>query len=172
MKRSMLQKALLVLGFVITVTVEAAGATRIAFVNTSELLEKSPQAEALRTTLQEEFADRDAALVKAQQQIKKLEERIARDGAIMSESEKRKLERDLLVEQRNFTRDREAFAQDLNLRQNEELQKLQFELAKVVVDVAKKGGYDLVLESGVVYASDEVNITTKVVEALRQQAKR
>ncbi|MBF0217991.1 MAG: OmpH family outer membrane protein [Gammaproteobacteria bacterium] len=157
---------------VVGVAEAADAAVKVAFVNTAELLERSPHAEKLRTKLQEEFAGRDGELVKMQQKIKGMEERIARDGSIMSKDEQRELERDLLQEQRNFKRLRDEFSEDLTLRQNEELKKIQFEMAQVVVEVAQKQGFDIVLESGVVYASDRVNITDAVITALKQRTKK
>ena len=58
------------------------------------------------------------------------------------------------------------FREDLNLRQNEELGKLQRSLLKEVQDYALQEGYDLVVGDGVLYASTSVNITDNVLRAL------
>ena len=75
--------------FVQTVT---AKELKIGVVDIQKILEESPQAEAARNTLQSEFAPRDEELKNNQEKIRKLEEQLARDGAIMSESERSKLE--------------------------------------------------------------------------------
>ena len=55
----------------------------------------------------------------------------------------------------------------VEVRQNEELSKLRKQIAEVIIDVAKKNGYDLVLESGVIWANKSINITDKVIKALK-----
>jgi outer membrane protein len=140
----------------------------IAFVNTPQVLEQAPQAEAVRNTLQSEFAPRDADLVAQQKSVKALEEKLARDGAVMSEEERRKLERDILSQKREIKRARDEFTEDFNIRRNEELGKMQREIALSIVTLAKEKGYDLILENGVIYASDRVDITKLVIERLKR----
>jgi outer membrane protein len=145
-----------------------AADARIAFVNSSEVLERAPQAVNARELLQAEFAPRDAQLVTEQQKLRSQEERLVRDGATMSDDERRRLEREITTLQRDVKRARDEFSEDLNIRRNEEFARLQREVAKVIVEVAKEGGYDMVLENGVVYASDRVDITAMVIERLKK----
>ncbi|MCW8829122.1 MAG: OmpH family outer membrane protein [Gammaproteobacteria bacterium] len=149
-------------------SVNAAEAPNIAFVNTPQVLEQAPQAEAVRKTLKSEFSSRDAALVAEQSKLKSLEEKMERDSLTMSEEQQRKLERDILSQKRELKRSRDEFAEDFNIRRNEELAKMQREIARSIVDLAKEMGYDLILESGVIYASERVDITGKVIERLKQ----
>jgi len=148
----------------------ASEPTRIAFVNTARVIEGAPQAAVVRNRLQTEFAPREAKLIEEQNSIKSLEERLIKDGALMSATEKRKLERNIKSKQLAFQSARESFSEDLTVRRNEELQKMQQAIAKVVVDVAKAANFDMVLEAGVVYANEKVNITTQVIEALQKGA--
>lgn len=144
--------------------------TRIAFVNTARVIEQAPQAAVVRNTLQTEFAPREAKLIEEQNSIKSLEERLIKDGALMSATEKRKLERNIKSKQLVFQSARESFTEDLTVRRNAELQKMQQEIAQVVVEVAKGANFDMVLEAGVVYANEKVNITLQVIEALNKSA--
>lgn len=141
---------------------------RVAFVNTPQVLEQAPQAEAVRNTLQNEFAPRDANLVAEQQKVRALEERLMRDAAIMSDEERRRLERELLAQQRDLKRSRDEFSEDFNIRRNEELARMQREIAESIVNLAREKGYDLIFESGVIYASDRVDITDEVIARLKQ----
>lgn len=148
----------------------AVGAeARVGFVNTPRILEQAPQAKMARERLEQEFAPRDSELAAAQKTLKAQEEKLARDGAIMSEEERRKLERDVLTQQRDLKRAREAFTEDLNLRRNEEFSRMQREVGDAIVAIAKQDGYDLIFETGVVYASDRVDLTERVLGLLRQQ---
>ena len=161
-------KILALVLFLLMETAVAADAPSIAFVNTPQVLEQAPQAEAVRQTLKNEFSARDTALAAEQQKVKQLEERLNRDGLTMSAEQQRQLERDILSQTRELKRSRDEFAEDFNIRRNEELAKMQQEIARSIVALAKEMGYDLILESGVIYASERVDITGKVIERLKQ----
>jgi len=148
-------------------TANADEPVRLAFVNTPQVLEQVPQAEAVRNTLQSEFAPRDAKLVAEQKKVKELEDKLSRDSAVLSNEERRKLERDILSQKREIKRARDEFTEDFNIRRNEELSKMQREIALSIVSLAKEKGYDLVLESGVIYASNRVDITSEVIDRLK-----
>lgn len=159
------------LGLCLSLVIADASAVeaRVGFVNTPRILEQAPQAKMARERLEKEFAPRDSELAAAQKALKAQEERLARDGAIMSEEERRKLEREVVTQQRELKRAREAFTEDLNLRRNEEFARMQREVGEAIVAIAKKEGYDLIFETGVVYASERVDLTEKVLTLLRRQ---
>ena len=143
-------------------------ATKIAFVEVSRLLQESSEVKSVKEKIRKEFAHRDDELVSQQKQLKKLQDKLVRDGSIMSEGETKRLERDIVSRRRKLKNAQSEFQEDLALRQNEELNKLRKVIAEVIIDVAKKNGYDIVLESGVVWAADSVNITGKVLKALNK----
>lgn len=146
-----------------------AAELKIGFVNAALVLEQAPQADAARKRLEKEFSPRDKKLVSSQKKVRKLEEKLTRDGAIMSESERRKLERDILSQKRELKRAQEEFREDLNIRRNEAFDKLRRRVFEVINDIAKSEKYDLVVSDGVVYATDRINITSKVVARLKNE---
>ncbi|MGV6827308.1 MAG: OmpH family outer membrane protein [bacterium] len=146
-----------------------AVAQKIAFVEVTRLLEEAPQVAAVKEKIRKEFAHRDEELVAQQKQLKKLQDKLVKDGSIMSEGEAKRLERDILARRRKLKNATGEFQEDLSLRQNEELKKLRKVIADVVIEVAKKEKIDIVLEGGVVYASDSSNITEKVLKKLSQR---
>lgn len=167
MKKILTQLFGLVLLLTLGMPLYAEGNAKVAFVNTAKVLEQAPQAKAARERLETEFAPRDEQLLASQKQVKSQEERLLRDGAVMSEEERQKMERDILSLKRELKRSRDAFNEDLNLRRNDEFAKLQRQVAEAIVTIAKKNNFDLIFESGVVYASQKVDITDLVLEYLR-----
>ena len=147
---------------------QAEAELRVGFVNTAEILKQAPQAEEASSRLQAEFASREAEVVAEAKKLKAKEETLKRDGPIMSDEERRKMERDIVNMRRDIKRAEEAFNEDLNLRRNEELAKLQRNVARAIVDMAKEEKFDLILESGVVFASERVDITKKLLERLKK----
>jgi outer membrane protein len=166
-----LAAAAAVLALLATAAVPAAEGFRAAFVEVPRLLQDAPQVAAVRENLKKEFARRDKDLVALQGEIKKIEEKLQRDGAILSDAETQRLERDLVGKQRKLKTAQNEFQEELSLRQNEELNKLRRQIAEVIIEVSKEDGLDLVLETGVVFASDRANITEKVLERLKARAK-
>lgn len=151
--------------------VPAADGYRVAFVEVPRLLQDAPQVAAVRESLKKEFSRRDKDLVALQADIKKIEEKLQRDGAILSDAETQRLERDLVGKQRKLKTAQNEFQEELSLRQNEELNKLRRQIAEVIIEVAKEDNFDLVLETGVVYASDRANVTEKVLDRLKAKGK-
>ena len=165
------QRLMLPLTLALMVGTGAASAAdlKIAFVTAIKASAAAPQYEAASELLEEEFASRDQELVALQKKIRSQEERLQRDGAIMSESERRELERSIIEGQRELRRAQEEFREDLNIRRNEELGKLQRTVVEAIRALAKKQGYDLVVSDGVIYASEQVDITDKVIDRLKRE---
>ncbi|MEO1888426.1 MAG: OmpH family outer membrane protein [Cycloclasticus sp.] len=139
---------------------------KVGFVNVAKILEKAPQAETAKIALEKEFSPRNKRLLASQKEIKKLDEKIARDAKLMSQAEARRLQRDVLEKKRALKRDQEEFREDFNLRRNEELAKLQRLVFEAIKGLSEAEKYDLVLHDGVVFASSAVDITNKVQQRL------
>lgn len=150
------------------VTAAPAQGLKIGFVNAAKILDQAPQAESARNRLEKEFAPRDKGLVDAQRVLRRQEEQLAQDGAVMSETERRKLERDVIAQKRELNRSQAEFREDFNIRRNEELGKLQRLIYETIVQLAKEQNFDLIVNDGaVIFASDQVDITDEVLRRLR-----
>jgi len=139
---------------------------KLGFVDTVKLMEGAPQAKSAQSRIEAEFAPREKELVALQREIKKMEDELSRDSAVMSEAEKTKVEREVLAKRRDLKRAQEEFRDDLNIRRNEVLAKLQKDMYQAVVELAKDEKFDLILSQGVVYTSERVDITDSVLKKL------
>jgi outer membrane protein len=139
---------------------------KIGFVNIAKVLEKAPQAEKAKKRLEKEFSPRDKHLVSQGKEIKKLEEKLARDASVMGDSERRKLEKDIISKKRDAKREQQEFSEDFNMRRNEELGKLQRRIIEAVRALAKDQKFDLLMTDGVIYASPTVDVTEQVQSKL------
>ncbi|MDZ7663178.1 OmpH family outer membrane protein [Thiohalophilus sp.] len=143
--------------------------TRIGFVNIALVLKEAPQADAARKKLEEEFAPRDDKIVAMQRKLKQLEEEMAKDAGVMSDEVRKKKERQIVLEKREIKRTREEFNEDLNIRRNDELNKLQKLVYDTIVTLAKDKDFDIVFGDNVIYASDAVDLSEQVLERLSAQ---
>ncbi|MGE0860302.1 MAG: OmpH family outer membrane protein [Gammaproteobacteria bacterium] len=154
----------------LSVSAAQAADYKIGVVNAPRVLEAAPQAEVARVKLEKEFAARDQKLVAAQKELKTLEDRAQKDGAIMSESERGRLERDIMNKRRDLKRDTQEFQEDVNYRRNEEMATIQQQIADAIISLSKEQGFDMVLGTGVVFASEKVDITDQVIARLKKGA--
>ncbi|MEO5573461.1 MAG: OmpH family outer membrane protein [Gammaproteobacteria bacterium] len=144
-----------------------AAELKLGFVNAAKILEEAPQAEAARNKLEKEFAPRDKDLAASQKQLKSLEDKLTSDNSAISGAERRKAERDIISQKRDFKRAQDEFREDFNIRRNEEFGKLQKLVYDTIVTLAKQDSYDLIVSDGAIFASDRVDITNKVLERLK-----
>jgi outer membrane protein len=171
-----MSKLNLILGLVIAASVAlssnvAAADYKIGVVQAVRVLESAPQADAAKKKLETEFAGKDKSLVSKQKELKALEDRAAKDSAIMSESERARLERDVMNMRRELKRDSDEFRDDVNFRRNEEFAKIQKMIVEAIQSIASEQKYDLVLGEGVIFASKAVDITDLVIDRLKKSAK-
>ena len=142
---------------------------KIGVVNAAKILETAPHAEVARKKLEKEFATRDRDLRASQKDLKGLEDRFTKDGAIMSEAERARLQRDIVNKRRELKRDMTELQEDVNFRQNEEMGKIQRKIAEAISTLAKEQSFDMVLQN-FVYASEKIDITDQVIEQLKKEA--
>ena len=158
-------------GLLIGALMLAAGANaqieglKVGVVSVNRLLEQAPQFRSAMEALQEEFAPRQRDLVALQRTLQEKTETYERDGAIMAETERLNLEREIREGQRDFTRLQGDLNEDANIRQNEELSRLQSTLLQEVQNFARSASYDLVVADAL-YFSTAIDITNDVLEAL------
>jgi outer membrane protein len=161
--------ALAVVGLAAAGVVDAQ--PKIGVVNVAKLLDESPQARQAMQALQEEFAPRQKEIVAQQEAMRAREEKGQRDAEVMGEVERRNLERELREAQRELSRKQNEYIEDLNIRRNEELARLQRALMQEVELFAKSEGYDLIIGDGVLYATNAVDVTAQVLQRLEASAK-
>jgi outer membrane protein len=139
---------------------------RVGFVNTERLFREAAPAKRAQQKLEREFATRDGEIQKLSKQVQSLQSSLERDGATMADAERRNRERDLANLTRDLQRSQREFREDLNLRRNEELSSVQERANKVIQQIAEAEKYDLIVQDPVVYASQRIDITEKVIKAL------
>ena len=144
-----------------------AAEVAVAVVNVNRLQSEAPQVARVRDKIKNEFAAREAKAQAQQDQIDQLEEKLLRDRAKMSDAEAKSLQRDIRSRKLRLENANEELDSDRRLRINEEMDRLRRVLAEVIAEVAKAEKLEIVLESGVTWASERANITDKVLARMR-----
>lgn len=157
---------MLVLMAVVAAPSALSAETRIAVVDIPRLVSESPQGKASLERLNNERNEKQREMVAQQRDLRVLEERLNRDGAIMSEAERTDVENRYRILRQRIERRGAEIDEDLNARRQDELGKIQRLVLNEVRIFAKEGKYDVVLGPGVVYADPETEITAAVLKRL------
>ncbi len=159
------------LGLVLLLLVPAAqaGDLRIGVVDVSALFQQAPQAQTANFRLQQEFGQREQELVAKQRELQEKQERLESEGDLMSAGQRQELEQAVQTLRRQLRRSQEAFQEDVNVRRNEELGRVQRQIFAIIEDMAESEDYDVILGENVIYAADTVDITPEVLERLERE---
>lgn len=142
-----------------------AQATSVAIVDLGRIAKNIPQSEAVAKKIQSEFSGRVAELKKMEKELAEKEQKLKRDEALLTDTQKRDAVRELEDISANLKRKLTALNQDGQRRQAEENQKILVEIQKTISEIAGKEGFDIVIERKVaLYAKPEMDISSKVIE--------
>ena len=140
---------------------------KIGFVDPVRLIEQAPQGAKALANLEDEFRSRDEELKLHHGQIQEMEADLEKNILVMDATSAQARQREIENHKRRLARSQQEAREDYNLRRNEELARLQALVREVIVEIAKAGGYDLVVEQAV-YVSDAINITDLVLDRLAE----
>lgn len=140
---------------------------KIGFVDPVRLIEQAPQGAKALANLENEFRSRDEELKLHHGQIQEMEADLEKNILVMDATSAQARQREIENHKRRLARSQQEAREDYNLRRNEELARLQALVREVIVEIAKAGGYDLVVEQAV-YVSDAINITDLVLDRLAE----
>lgn len=163
---SKLLQAILISSVFLGSTYLNAAELKIGYVQVEKILQDAPQTTESSKKLEKEFAPRSQELEKMQKQIRDIETALDKDSLTMSETDRKNKERDVSNLKIDFQRKQRELREDVTMRKNEELSALQDRINKAVTAVSEAEAYDLVVYSGVAYASKKVDITDKVLKSL------
>ncbi|HLF10139.1 MAG TPA: OmpH family outer membrane protein [Gammaproteobacteria bacterium] len=162
--------AALSLGVLATSAVNAQNTNlKVGVVNVEQLLAQAPQSKEVNDKLQTEFGPRQRDIAAKRQTLQTQSETFQRDAPVMGEEERLNLEREIRDGQRELQRTENEYLEDVNIRRNEELGKLQRALLQQVQAYARTEQYDLVV-ADVLYFSTAVDITAAVLAALQEES--
>jgi outer membrane protein len=149
----------------LTVSGVYAQEAKIGFVSTERIFREATPAKAAQVKLEQEFSRREKELQEMAARIKSMSEKLDKDNAVLSESDRGRRQRELSDLDKEFQRKQREFREDLNQRRNEELATVLERTTKVIKQIAEAEKYDIVFQEGV-YVSPRIDMTDKVLKAL------
>jgi outer membrane protein len=145
------------------------GALKIGYVNADRLTRDSAPAKAAQAKLEAEFGKRDKELNDLATRLKAAADRLDKEGPTLAEAERTRRQRELVEQDRDLTRKRREFQEDLNARRNEELAAIVERANRVIKQIFEQEKFDIILQEAIM-AGPRVDITDKVIRALATAA--
>jgi len=168
----MILRKLLLIPFLFAMILPAAHAAeeaRVGYVNVQYLVDNSPQAKAASSDLEKKFGPQQQALQEQKQEFQRLQQKLQKDGLVMSENERAEIEQNLRELKREIERGQKDLREELNIQRNGILSEIHDAVMKSVESLAREEGFDLIVGQGALYASDAVNLTDKVLARMKEQ---
>ncbi|MDO4232979.1 MAG: OmpH family outer membrane protein [Lautropia sp.] len=160
--------ALLAASMVVVASPVAAQATsgaRIGFVSTERIMRDSAPAKAAQAKIEKDFSRRDKEIQELASRLRTQSERFEKDGAVMSDADRTRRQRELSDMDRDLQRRQREFREDLNQRRNEELSSVLDKANRAIKSIAEREKFDLILQDAV-YISPRLDITDDVIKQL------
>ncbi|KLV08508.1 molecular chaperone [Photobacterium aquae] len=146
----------------------AEAAQKVGYVATGQAMGQLAQRYNVAEKLRKEFKDRIDELRGIEGRMKSKVEKMKRDGELMSASERTKIQRELASLDADYKLKAKALQEDQRRRGAEEEQKLVKKIRTAIQDVAKREGYDLVVDANaVLYANPKDDLSSKVISAVK-----
>ncbi|WP_037588333.1 OmpH family outer membrane protein [Stenoxybacter acetivorans] len=136
---------------------------KLGFIDTMRVYQESKQAQAIQKKLDKEFNSRQKDLEQMQKEGLKLKADLE-NNKIPENQREEKIKQIVFMDQQ-YRQQAVALAEDYNLRRNEEFASLQQNADQVIIDLAKKEGYDLIIQEAV-FVNGKFDITDQVIKAL------
>ena len=144
-----------------------AEGSRIGFVSTERIFREAAPAKAAQAKIEQEFSQRNKELQDMAARLKSMSDKLDKDAAVLTESDRIKRQREISDLDKDFQRKQREFREDLNQRRNEELAVVLDRTNKVIKQIAEAEKYDIIFQEAV-YASPRIDITDKVLKALNK----
>lgn len=138
---------------------------RIGVVNSERIFKDSNMAKASQAKLQSEFAKREKDLRDDAQKIKTAAERLDKDAAVMSDTDRVRRQRELADADRELQRKQREFTEDVNQRSFEERSKIAQKANQALKAVAEQRKLDLIVQEAA-YVNPKIDVTDDVIKAL------
>ena len=141
---------------------------RIGFVNFRRIMAAAPQREEINERLEREFGVERDALLQAQSELRSMERQLE---ALQHGDAYNDYERQVINKRRDVARRDSDYRDNINVRRNEEMAKLQKMIGDEILSHAKEAGYDIILNDiGVFYVSERADLSPLIIKRLQNKA--
>lgn len=142
---------------------------KMGFVDAQKVLEGSKEGKRVKASMEEFVKSRQKIIDLEEQELKQLEEDLVRQGALLSPEAKKIKQDDFQKKLMEYQKRATELNKEVQGKKFDTLRDFNKRLEEAVRQIAEKEGYTFVLDKNseggsVIYAKDNFDITSKVVE--------
>jgi len=158
--------ALVLLTFSATLQAESP---KIGYINIDHVVSSSPQFIQANQSVVKEFKPQEEQLLLLSQKIQLLADDFNKNSKALTQSERKSEIKKIATLERQLKQQASSLKNQLKLKNELELGKIQDLINEVIKETAESQGFDLILYQEVAFASKKVNITPIIKQKLRQR---
>lgn len=169
-----IRRILLILAMAVagSLSTTAWAEVKIAIVDVQKAILSSEQARGYMEQIQKEFKDDEDEIRNLQTDAAALLERLQKDGEVMSDTEKRKLQRQIEDKNDYFVFLRKKLQKQIDDRQQELFAGIDQKVQKAIEELVLSDDFDIIIpRHAALYVADLYDITRKVTEKLNTMDK-
>jgi outer membrane protein len=154
--------------FTILITPINAQSIKIGYIDVEKVINNSSQYQQENIALIQLFEPKKQQLLGLFKHIELLKNNLNNvETTVSNETYQKELEkiRELEI---SFQKDTELWQQQLNQKKRESLQKIEVMINRTIEEFAVTENYDLILYQNAAFASDEVNISNKIISKIEE----
>ncbi|RJR15901.1 MAG: OmpH family outer membrane protein [Nitrospiraceae bacterium] len=148
-----------------------AAELKIGYIDFQKIVSQSEQGKQAMKTLDSIENAKNALINDKIEQIKKLEEELTKQGAVLNLETKEKKQADherLMMEYQKMRRDRD---EELKKNEAELIQKIVLDVRKLLAKISEEEGYAVILnEAGIAYIRPESDMTDRVLKLFNESS--
>ena len=146
--------------------VSSAEELKIGIVDVNKILKEAPQTLSANKKLEKEFSSKTEKLKAKINSLQSDEKKYQKESLTMSDDQREKAEKGLQQRRIDIQRNERELREDMDLRRREEIGDLQEKINVTIDKIAADEKYDLILYTGIAFASKKVDMTEQIIKAL------
>jgi len=145
-----------------------ADGTKIGVVDLQKIMQTSTQMKSIQEKLEKSFKPRRDKLVAMEDGLKKDMEKFKRDTTVLSQAQRKDLEKQIVATQQQFEREGQQYQQELSTAHNESMEEFYNKIRAAIAKVAENDKYDVVLQKDAApFSIEKLDVTAKVMQEIK-----
>ncbi|OGV47229.1 MAG: hypothetical protein A3F46_03015, partial [Legionellales bacterium RIFCSPHIGHO2_12_FULL_42_9] len=142
-----------------------AQGVKVGVVDLQKIMQTSAQMKVIQQQLEKDFKPRRDKLVAMEANLKQDMEKFKRDSTVMSDAQKKELEKKIITAQQLFERQGQQYQQELSTAHNEAMEGLYTKIRSAIKKVAEAQKYDIILQKDAApFSVDSLDVTPEVIK--------
>ncbi len=140
---------------------------KIGVVDLQKIMQTSTQMKVIQEQLEKEFKPRRDKLIATEASLKSDMEKLKRDAAVLSQAQRKTLEKKIVTAQQQFEREGQQYQQELSTAQNEAMEKFYNKIRAGIAKVAENQKYDIVIQKDAApFSEEDLDVTVDVIKEI------